>query len=320
MKLLTIIIPVYNAEKYIKRCMDSILCQCGPDYEILLINDGSTDRSLELITSYADKYPDIIRVIDQENCGVAKTRNRGIIEARGTYLCYIDNDDFVDKDYFRRFTKCIKESRSDIVIGGYRRVSDKEVKFEVRPKQGEWYKYTIAAPWTKIYRRDFLLENHIEFLDYGLGEDVYFSLTAYACTDKIKTIDYIGYNWFYNEESVSNTSQRGFQSELNPLYLLNKIYENTGKKNQFYEYFYVRYAVWYLLFSGRAASPASFGKEYRRLFSWLEKKKIPLKFPLFSGKVRGEKWSVCLAVNFFLMLHRFRMVYFFAKLYCRGKG
>ena len=319
MKLLTIIVPVYNAEKYVRRCLDSILCQCTPEYEALLINDGSRDQSLSILREYGERFSDIVRVIDQENRGAAATRNRGIQEAKGKYLCFVDNDDFVDSDYFTRFLTCMEKPNCDMVIGGYRRVSDKEVKFEVFPKQVEWYKYMIAAPWAKIYRRDFLLKNQIQFLEYGLGEDVFFSMTAYAASDHLETLDYVGYNWFYNEESVSNTSQRGFNPKLDPCYLLERIYEKVGKRNIYCEYFYVRYAVWYLLFSGKAADARSFEKEYRRLFAWLNDKKIPLRFPVFTKKVPGESWSVCLAVNLLLVLHKFHMVSLFAKLYCRGK-
>ena len=121
MKKATIIIPVYNSEKYIKRCMESILSQIDETFEVLLINDGSNDRSEDIIDSYAKKYPGIVRVISKKNEGTAKTRNLGIREARGEFIFFIDNDDFVDDGYFKRFINAIDE-KSDIVVGGYRRV------------------------------------------------------------------------------------------------------------------------------------------------------------------------------------------------------
>ena len=123
MKKATIIIPVYNSEKYIKRCMESILSQIDETFEVLLINDGSNDRSEDIIDSYAKKYPGIVRVISKKNEGTAKTRNLGIREARGEFIFFIDNDDFVDDGYFKRFINAIDE-KSDIVVGGYRRVED----------------------------------------------------------------------------------------------------------------------------------------------------------------------------------------------------
>ena len=103
----SVIIPVYNAQEGIKQCMDSLLNQSFTDFEIILLNDGSTDNSLEVIKGYADAN-DFIRVIDKENEGVAKTRNKGIQLAKGKYIVFIDNDDFVDSDYLERFYNAIE--------------------------------------------------------------------------------------------------------------------------------------------------------------------------------------------------------------------
>ena len=91
---ISVIIPVYNAQEGLSQCIDSLLDQTFSDYEIIILNDGSTDNSLEVIQNYASKN-DSIRVIDKENEGVAKTRNRGIVLAKGEYIVFIDNDDFI---------------------------------------------------------------------------------------------------------------------------------------------------------------------------------------------------------------------------------
>ena len=118
----SVIIPVYNAQEGIKQCIDSLLNQSFTDFEIILINDGSTDNSLEVIKKYAADN-DFIRVIDKENEGVAKTRNKGIQLANGKYIVFIDNDDFVDSDYLERFYNEIDQEQLDIVLGGYKRVN-----------------------------------------------------------------------------------------------------------------------------------------------------------------------------------------------------
>lgn len=314
---LSIIIPVYNASAHIKKCLDSIMIQLEENYELLLINDGSKDDSEMILREYEKKYPNNVRVISKENEGAAKTRNLGIKEARGKYICFIDNDDFVDKGYFINFLEAADEE-SDIVIGGYRRVELDKIRFQVIPNSSEWYKYIITAPWAKIYRRDFLIYNNIEFLDYGLGEDVYFSIVAYSCTDKIKVIDYIGYNWYFNTKSVSNTSQKGFNPQLDPVYLLERIYQRVGIRKREYSYYYVRYGVWYLLFSGKNANKEEFLMEYRKIFLWYKTNSIEEKFPVFSKETEGEKYSVKLVIKSFLILHKMKLVKIFANFYCKG--
>lgn len=319
MKKLSIIVPVYNAQKHIRKCLDSICVQLCREYELLLIDDGSQDGSLEIIEEYKQKFPDMIRVISKQNEGAAKTRNLGIHEAKGKYLCFIDNDDFVDRDYFSTFLNAIEKSGSDIVLGGYRRVEEDRIRFQVNPKMSKWYKFTVVAPWARILKKSFLLEQGIEFLEYGLGEDVYFSVMAYARTEKVEIIDYVGYNWYFNEKSVSNTSQKGISRELDPLYLLGKIYDKIGKGDRLFSYYYIRYGVWYLLFSGRRATQEEFITEYHRIFTWYRERGIPEKFPIFSRDIFGEKMAIRCIINFFLILRKFKMVKIFSNFYCIGE-
>ena len=318
MKELTIIVPVYNAENHIAKCLYSILPQLKEKYELLLINDGSTDKSMDILELYQKKNPKSIRIIDKENTGVAETRNLGIREARGEFICFIDNDDYVDKEYFSTFLNAINTSEMDLVMGGYRRVGKKEIKFVVKPVDSKWFKFTVPAPWAKIYRKEFLLKNEIKFLNYKSGEDIYFCLDLFAKTDKIKVIDYIGYNWFYNEESVSNTIQKGFNKKIDVVELMNKLYSVGKNKDEYFQYFYVRYLVWYLLFSGKTASKEDFMNEYVREFRWLTEKKIPIKYPFYSSKLKGERISVRLSVAIFLMLHKVHLIGLFASIFCKN--
>lgn len=313
---ISIIIPVYNAERNIKKCVNSIIPQLTEEDEILLLNDGSTDNSL-LVLRELEKQWENIRVIDKKNEGVALTRNRGIQEARGKYICFVDNDDFVDADYISVFYSAIQQNDYDIVLGGYRRVTDQRTLFEYQAKDTQWYKLMVVAPWAKIYRRDFLLKNNITFLDNNIGEDVYFNFKAYNCTDRIKIINYTGYNWWFNEDSISNTSQRGFQKDVSIIELLDKLYQITGKQ-KLYNFYYVRYIVWYLLFSGRKGTDKDFICEYKRGIKWLEEKKIPVYFPIFSRYVKGEKISNRIIIFGFIMIHKLGLTGIFAKLYCQG--
>ena len=98
MEKITVIVPVYNVEKYLKKCLESIRNQTYRDLEIICINDGSRDHSLEICKEVAEKDSRII-ILDQENKGLAAVRNRGIKEAVGNYLAFVDSDDFIDDDY-----------------------------------------------------------------------------------------------------------------------------------------------------------------------------------------------------------------------------
>lgn len=317
MRRISVIIPVYNSGNKIRRCIDSIVPQLDAEDEVLLLNDGSTDETHTILRRLEGEYGQI-RVIDKKNEGVARTRNLGIREAQGEYICFIDNDDYIDTDYIATFYNAITEENYDIVIGGYRRVTDQRVLFEYRVEDTEWYKLMVVSPWARIFRRDFLVRNQIEFLDSKIGEDVYFNFKAYNRTTKIRIIDYTGYNWWFNDTSISNTSQRGFQHDVDITKLLDQLYAITGRQ-ELYDLYYVRYVVWYLLFSGRSGSREDFIEEYTRGIAWLKEKDIPIRFPVCSSRIKGESIKNRMIIACFLMLHRMRLVRAFANVYCKGR-
>ena len=315
---ISVIIPVYNAQDGIKRCVDSLLNQSFKNFEIILLNDGSKDNSLNILKEYELKYS-FVRVIDKQNEGVAVTRNKGILLAEGEYTMFMDNDDFVDSDYIETFYQAIHEKKLDLVIGGYKRVNQaNQIIFSQDIQQSEWSKYIIMAPWAKIYRTEFLKTNNLEFFDYGIGEDIIFNLAAYKTTDKIGLLDYKGYNWYYNNLSVSNTSQRGFSPKTDILVLFSKILE-LGNPSELEVYYLKRYYVWYLLFSGRTSSNQEFIHQYIRIKEWLKENKLISTISPLSKKVQGERFQTKISLIVFLSLEKLRLVPLFAKIYCKGK-
>ena len=315
---ISVIIPVYNAQDGIKRCVDSLLNQSFKNFEIILLNDGSKDNSLNILKEYELKYS-FVRVIDKQNEGVAVTRNKGILLAEGEYIMFMDNDDFVDSDYIETFYQAIHEKNLDLVIGGYKRVNqDNQIIFSQDIQQSEWSKYIIMAPWAKVYRTEFLKTNNLEFFDYGIGEDIIFNLAAYKATDKIGLLDYKGYNWYYNSQSISNTSQRGFSPKIDILVLFSKILE-LGKPSELEVYYLKRYYVWYLLFSGRTSSNQEFIHQYIRIKEWLKENKLISTISPLSKKVQGERFQTKISLIVFLSLEKLKLVPLFAKIYCKGK-
>ena len=315
---ISVIIPVYNAQDGIKRCVDSLLNQSFKNFEIILLNDGSKDNSLNILKEYELKYS-FVRVIDKQNEGVAVTRNKGILLAEGEYTMFMDNDDFVDSDYIETFYQAIHEKNLDLVIGGYKRVNqDNQIIFSQDIQQSEWSKYIIMAPWAKVYRTEFLKTNNLEFFDYGIGEDITFNLAAYKTTDKIGLLDYKGYNWYYNNKSISNTSQRGFSPKIDILVLFSRILE-LGKPSELVVYYLKRYYVWYLLFSGRFSTDQEFIHQYIRIKEWLKENKLISTISPLSKKVLGERFQTKISLIVFLSIEKLRLVPLFAKIYCKGK-
>lgn len=321
----SVIIPVYNSEKYIAKCLESVIHQTYSAYEILVINDGSKDNSWQIMEQYAKQYPNLVKAIQQDNQGVSKTRNTAIKMAQGDYLMFIDNDDFIDKDYIQTFVEQAEQGKYDVVLGGYRRPNEQgKIVKSLTLKQEEWSKFMIFAPWARIYKKQYLIENNITFLPVNIGEDVYFNLQAMLLTDKIKIIDYMGYNWYFNSASVSNTIQKKVEN-LQVFELLNACYDTLKqkgileKKEEIVETYLIRYMVWFLLFSTKKAEKQVIDDIYEKVFAWLEER-----FPDYRNnknigltKPKGEIFSVRLIVFVFLFLHKRKMAKPFLHLYSK---
>ena len=169
MKSVSVIVPVYNVEKYLARCLDSLLGQTQPDIEILVVNDGSTDTSGRIVDEYAQKYPDRIRAFHMENEGVSAARNRGVAEAEGKYLTFVDSDDYVTVDYLELMVEAAEKNHADLVVQGFRMVDESgNVLAEVCPtayipgEKEEWPLRIISA-WGRLFRREFWMQHNLTF-------------------------------------------------------------------------------------------------------------------------------------------------------------
>ena len=134
-KLLTVVIPAYNIEKYEEQCLSSFVKpKALPEIEVLVVNDGSSDRTVEIAEKYVQKYPDIFRVINKENGGHGSTINRGIEEARGTYFKVVDGDDWVDGAAFGKLVRFLHTAKSDFIVNRYcwvhNQTGEKKLEFE----------------------------------------------------------------------------------------------------------------------------------------------------------------------------------------------
>lgn len=190
----SVVVPVYNAEDVIKRALDSLRHQTLKDIEIICVDDGSTDKTPEILAEYA-AHDKRIKVIRQENAFVGMARNRGMAEAKGEFIGFMDNDDWVSKDYYEELYKIAKEKQANIAETkmvwdvmseyyphakrkGMRGYKDKQI-MDTSSFDG-FSEEMLGHVWDKIYKRSFLEENHINFTPYRtIYEDSYFAFQIY---------------------------------------------------------------------------------------------------------------------------------------------
>lgn len=213
----SVIIPVYKTEQYLKECMDSVLVQDYPYIEIILVDDGSPDNCPFLCDEYAAKYENV-QVVHQKNCGLGLSRNAGMRAASGEYIFFLDSDDCIDgKEAIGRLVECAKSRQADIVVGGFRRFNDKMAsKVNVHHLRGGDYTKTVdfrfkgfymyghlAYNWGKLYRKSFLEENNLKCRAYPFTQDKAHNMACLACQPVYAFIDESVYLYRVNEESVT---------------------------------------------------------------------------------------------------------------------
>lgn len=206
MPKISVIIPVYNVEPYLRRCLDSIVNQTLSDIEIICINDGSTDNSLDILKEYEAKDSRIKIINFTENCGVATARNTGIKAAIGKYIGFIDSDDYVDLDFYDKLYTRSQQTDADIIKGADLKLIYPDGKIEIyrqnskikKNKLNFWSQYTSA-----IYKSELILENKIEFPP-GLiiGEDPVFATKSAILANKVDVIDDAQYYYCRREDSL----------------------------------------------------------------------------------------------------------------------
>lgn len=200
--LISIIVPVYNSEKWIEKCVDSLLKQTYQNIEILLINDWSTDSSLEVIKNLSKRNKNI-KILSHINHGVWYTRNVWIKESKWEYITFIDADDRLDANFLETLYKEIWNN--DIVISWYKQVDINDnliFKRRLKPKYESRFRQMVVR-W-KLYKREFLVRKNIYFNELKIWEDISFSRCCYVNTKKIKVINYVWYNSLTHIESATH--------------------------------------------------------------------------------------------------------------------
>lgn len=212
--LISIVVPVYKVEPYLAQCIESILRQTYSNFELILVDDGSPDRSGAICDEFA-KQDSRIRVIHKKNDGVSKARNIGINRAKGEWLCFVDADDLLDSQYLQKFHERI-DLDSDYCIQGSFNISEEHItpRWQYLDQDfiiGEDVITTDilrnVVPWGKLFRLDIIRDNDITFNEYiSRGEDTLFCIDFLYHTKKISTIGYSGY--YYRRNNSNSLSRR----------------------------------------------------------------------------------------------------------------
>ena len=243
MKKVSVIIPVYNVEEYLPKCLDSIINQSLKDIEIILVNDGSPDNSQNIIEEYKKKDKRIISII-KENGGQGSARNLGLTKAKGEYIAYVDSDDYIEPDMLLEMYNKAKDQDLDIVICGYKNIyKDREEELLISKNlltdtlaDKKSKIFNTISPWSKIYKRDFLLKSKVLFEEDRVWyEDFAYSVKLLSSTSKIGIVNKPLYDYLIRENSTMNNTK--ILKNLDILLAVDDIISYMKKKKIYKKYY-----------------------------------------------------------------------------------
>lgn len=203
--MISIIVPIYNTEQYLKACIESLIRQTEKDLQIILVNDGSTDDSLAIAQSYA-KQDARIEVYSQPNAGQSAARNKGMTHAKGEYIAFADSDDSLESDWCERHLAAI--DGVDYVQSGYKRCQ----KSEVRSQKTPCHQYQFTSPCMRLYRRETI--ERLSFPEGYIYEDILFSTDLWLSGARCRIIDYTGYLYTLNPHSTTFCPEPGARKRV----------------------------------------------------------------------------------------------------------
>ncbi|GAB1401869.1 hypothetical protein MASR1M68_07800 [Elusimicrobiota bacterium] len=246
---ISVIIPVYNGERYIKQCLDSLINQTFQDFEIICINDGSTDNSLGLLQQYSNEDKRI-KIINRQNAGPAEARNKGIDIATGDYLSILDCDDFFDLDMFESLYNHAIKYDTDITLCGARTFDDKtkvfkninNIKFELLPDKEVFSARDVAKHifqldinwcWDKLYKASFVKQNNFLFQRTKVHDDTFFATYSLTKSERISVLDKILCTYRVNVDTSATARSKRMKYPMSFYEALVFLREHLIKDNTF---------------------------------------------------------------------------------------
>ena len=310
----SVIVPVYNAEKHIDKCINSLINQSYGNLEIILVNDGSSDNSLNKLKNYMNN-DNRIKVFNQKNKGAGSARNTGLKKSSGDFVTFLDADDCFAVDAIKNMLS-VAEENTDIIIGGIRIYStNMQIICKSIPSQNVWSEFKYTATAFKLYKRKFLVKNNILYNSYFCNEDLMFCLTAYSKTKNIKVCSTDDYYNYKNIESVTYSMKQN-KKIFNVLPVIKNIYDNidlSKYKNDSIQFFDIKTVVQNILMQLDNGNSSIINKMYLENYCWIEQKKIASKKIKLHWQ-KGETFSINLIVNMFIIVKKIKLSHYLIRL------
>lgn len=281
----SVVVPVYNTELFLNQCVDSLLAQTLKNVEFIFVDDGSTDRSLEILREYQQKDPRIT-ILQQKNQFAGVARNRGMEVATGKYIIFVDSDDFFEPAMLEDAFNCAEENQAEIVVFDFDYYDNKsgEVKPGIERKfphgvftlgdvgQSFFHQY-IAAPWNKLFLHSFVREKKISFQAVRKCNDTFFTVLAAYLADSIVFLPKCFVHYRINNANSLQGNQIDREAFLPPLIAIKRELKlrdsfDADKRDAFF--FYARDLIWLYLNSGTMDS-----SQFNRFYSSVKENLIP---------------------------------------------
>lgn len=238
--LITVVIPIYNVEKFLKRCIDSVINQTYKNIEILLVNDGSPDNSKKIMEEYKKKDKRI-KCYYKQNGGLSDTRNYAIKNATGDYICFIDGDDYIENTFIEKLYNQLIKDKADLAWCNFNLVDDNGKYGEIIINKDKIYDFEMPSACNKLYNINIFKKNNIYFPVGIWYEDLATTPRILFSINKISWINEGLYNYYFNDKSITNTYSLKALDSLKALKIIDDFVKEKNIKNvdEYLEYLYL---------------------------------------------------------------------------------